>query len=839
MAEDINIVITADDSSLISSFEEITANAEELNEQMEDLSESIDEAFQPRGVQNYGNALQGTNQQLQKTEKQAKKTSKSMGKFTKQGGRGVSMLSRLGGVGGKATQGLGGLAFALGSTPFGPFALAAAAASIAYSFFSDKLGVNNAEMIKKNKELSASIDELSGKFTDAFRGRQEAAIKANIAGLTEEQKLRELIALEKGNLTDREVESIKLVKANNKLQNDAIDAAGKKDTKSLEAIKKALESEIKIQEVTNKIITSKSKIIGLNKAIADDAARAVAARRQAEIDTQNLLDSLIRDELAKKIAALEAAAKARDKQAKNTIKNRKELNSFIVSSEKVLQEDIAKVTADFGAAQLKAKRALLAQFIIDEEKAAIFGAKTAAGARLAEIKKTATDGEVEDLLKQNEAKLQADLAEIQKQFAEKRKQEAITKEEEIFSIKQAAQEAGIQRQIAELETQQEIDRQLFAATSKTEEEITAFKEAQDDEKLTAELNYQLARLKLIRDANKQITKEERAAIDAQIIALETRLKGVGAKIQQTATDGVDKEKGTGLFGLLGIDANTQKDIQAVQGALEQVTAEVSKAVAARVALLQEEIDARAGRVESLQTDLANEIELNKLGKASNIAGLQEQLAAEKTALATAEQQKKEAAEAQFAIDTALQASNLVTAISGLYSSLSGLPFGIGVALATALSAVLIGTFVASKAQAASAAGFKEGGYTGDGDATAIAGPVHKGEYVFDAENTKKFGLKGKTQEEAASIIASHNSDLPRPSSNRRLNKGINKQIDSNNKSSINQMQQMYNNGLLNALDEQHKTLKDIRDRPITIPLGDGKAMLRKKNGSIEIIKYKH
>ncbi len=413
-----------------------------------------------------------------------------------------------------------------------------------------------------------------------------------------------------------------------------------------------------------------------------------------------------------------------------------------------------------------------------------------------EIKKTAKDGELEDFLKQNEEKLQADITAIRGQFAEKRKQEAIT-----------------------------------------EEEITAFKEAQDNEKLTAELNYQLARLKLIRDANKQITKEERAALDAQIIALETRLKGVGAKIQKTATDGVDKEKGTGLFGLMGIDADTQKDIQAVQGALEQVTAEVSKAVAARVALLQEEIDARAGRVESLQNDLANEIELNKIGKASNIAGLQEQLAAEKAALAKAEQEKKEAAEAQFAIDTALQASNLVTAISGLYSSLSSLPFGIGVALATALSAVLIGTFVASKAQAASAAGFREGGYTGDGDATAIAGPVHKGEYVFDAENTKKFGLKGKTQEEAASIIASHNSDLPRPSSNRRLNKGIKKQIENNNKSSINQMQQMYNNGLLNALEEQHKTLKDIRDRPITIPLGEGKTMIRKKNGSTEIIKY--
>jgi len=833
MAEDINIVITADDSSLISSFEEITANAEQLNEQMEDLSESIDDTFQHRGVQNYSGAVQTVNKDLKKIDNTAKKTSKSMGKFTKQGGRGISMLSRLGGVGGKATQSLGGLAFALGSTPFGPFALAAAAATAAYAFFSDKLG-GGTEAIKKTSEEIATLTE------DINKLESEATkISLQLGGGTAEQNALE----NRKNLIKEVAKTQREISKVRKLENEQ-----QKILTSLTNRKKIFDVQKKLTELEKERLTLEIKrdkfLISQNKNIKDAAAaatRAVAARRQAEIDTQRLFDSLIRKELEKKIAAIRAAALARDKQAKNTItntkKNNNELNRFLAKSAKVLQDDIAKVTADFGAAELKAKRALLAQFIIDEEQAAIFGAKTAAGARLAEIKKTATDGEVDDLLKQNEAKLQADLAEIQKQFAEKRKQEAITEQDEIFSIKQAAQEADIQRQIAELETQQEIDRQLFAATSKTEEEITAFKEAQDNEKLTAELNYQLARLKLIRDANSQITKEERAALDAQIIALETRLKGVGAKIQKSATDGVDKEKGTGLFGLMGIDADTQKDIQAVQGALEQVTAEVSKAVAARVALLQEEIDARAGRVESLQTDLANEIELNKIGKASNIAGLQEQLAAEKTALAKAEQQKKEAAEAQFAIDTALQASNLVTAISGLYSSLSGLPFGIGVALATALSAVLIGTFVASKAQAASAAGFREGGYTGDGDATAIAGPVHKGEYVFDAENTKKFGLKGKTQEEAASIIASHNSDLPRPSTNRRLNKGIKKQIENNNKSSVNQMQQMYNNGLLNALEEQHKTLKDIRDRPLTIPLGEGKTMLRKKNGSTEIIKY--
>ena len=94
--------------------------------------------------------------------------------------------------------------------------------------------------------------------------------------------------------------------------------------------------------------------------------------------------------------------------------------------------------------------------------------------------------------------------------------------------------------------------------------------------------------------------------------------------------------------------------------------------------------------------------------------MQEQLAEEKKALEKAEKEKEEAAKAQFILDTALQTSNLITAISGLYSSLSGLPFGIGVALATALSAVMIGSFIASKASAASAAGFAEGGFTGRG-----------------------------------------------------------------------------------------------------------------------------
>ena len=41
--------------------------------------------------------------------------------------------------------------------------------------------------------------------------------------------------------------------------------------------------------------------------------------------------------------------------------------------------------------------------------------------------------------------------------------------------------------------------------------------------------------------------------------------------------------------------------------------------------------------------------------------------------------------------------------------------------------------------ASTAAGFKSGGYTGDGDPNSVAGAVHRGEYVFDAKATKRLG----------------------------------------------------------------------------------------------------
>ena len=706
MAEEIKIVITADESGAIQSFNNVEESAESLDKTASGISNSLNKAFSgTKNVEQYGQAVNNTSTTLNKADKATKKATGSLGKFTRGASRGVSALSRFSGVGGKAVRSLSGVGLALAGTPFGAFAVAAAAATAAYSFFSEKLIGDSEAIREENERLTKSLADLNLQLEQGFAQGRLLAIEAQDISETEKniQKVNVLLE-EQGKLIGLQVDNFNaLTDAENKL----LAAATKSANERLAAEEAVAQAKLDANKNALEQANIEAKIAQLRKANDDAAKKAAEDRRKAEIETQKLFDSLIRDELEKREAALQSQAEARDRRAKEIIRSTEQLNAFLLQSQKVLNEDLEKLRTEFNDAELKARQSLLAQLVNDEEQIAINAATAAAQARAKEIDALAKDeAEKAQLLKDNETKLQTDLSAITAQFAQKRKEEQITQDQELLSLKQAAFEADVQRQLAELDTIEEIERQTFAETARTEEEITAFKKMQADERLREELNFQIKRLELVKEFNKQISTEERAALDSQIQALQTRLQGVGSEIRTAAQDGA--QQGDGLFGLLGISSDTQQNIQAVQGALEQVTAEVSKAVAQRIALLQEEIDFRSERIGELQKDLSNEIALNEAGKASNIANVQDQLDQEKAARAKAEREKKEAAKAQFAIDTALQASNLITAISGLYSSLSGLPFGIGVALATALSGVLIGTFIASKTQAANAAGFYEG-----------------------------------------------------------------------------------------------------------------------------------
>ena len=529
MAEEIKIVITADESGAIQSFNNVEESAESLDKTASGISNSLNKAFSgTKNVEQYGQAVNNTSTTLNKADKATKKATGSLSKFTRGASRGVSALSRFSGVGGKAVRSLSGVGLALAGTPFGAFAVAAAAATAAYSFFSEKLIGDSEAIREENERLTKSLADLNLQLEQGFAQGRLLAIEAQDISETEKniQKVNVLLE-EQGKLIGLQVDNFNaLTEAENKL----LAAATKSANERLAAEEAVAQAKLDANKNALEQANIEAKIAQLRKANDDAAKKAAEDRRKAEIETQKLFDSLIRDELEKREAALQSQAEARDRRAKEIIRSTEQLNAFLLQSQKVLNEDLEKLRTEFNDAELKARQALLAQLVNDEEQIAINAATAAAQARAKEIDALAKDeAEKAQLLKDNETKLQTDLSAITAQFAQKRKEEQITQDQELLSLKQAAFEADVQRQLAELDTIEEIERQTFAETARTEEEITAFKKMQADERLREELNFQIKRLELVKEFNKQISTEERAALDSQIQAYKLGCKVLALK----------------------------------------------------------------------------------------------------------------------------------------------------------------------------------------------------------------------------------------------------------------------------------------------------------------------
>lgn len=774
--ENIVVRITADDSELVASLNNISEQAEGLNSTIGNVSNNIEDSFDGSSVDNFRESTKKAKKGVDNLEKTTKKGTRSFSKFTRGAGRGVSALSRFGGGAFRSAGRLGGFAAMLAGTPFGPFALLAAGATAALSLFSKSTD----DTAKNLKELNKGIRELN-------KQKAEVELQSKILEIEQSKSSEISKQFQKRKLIEQSISSSKKEIQNlneiENLLNIAISANQKgteqraKDEKALAGIQvERAETELRLL----KLEQDRSKNIAAVKKLRADQK---TAREKAAAEAQKLTDSLISDELQKQLNALDVQAKEREKKFKqsqiiqfgNTKTATEKTNAFILQSQKVLEEDKAALRQQFAEAETLASQAI---------------------------------------------------------FAERAQKELESEEEFLESEQRFAQ--------AQLEIKLENKRQIFAQTKQSEEAITAFEADQKKQREELEIKFQIRKLELIKNFDQKISKERKKAIDEEIKELKTRANGLGVVIQKEVDETAPEPKTLG--DLLGIPKKTQKDIKAVQGALEQVTNEISKAVAERVAILQKEVDFRNQRISEIQADLANEIELNKIGKASNIKEAQEQLEAEKTLRDKAESEKKKAAEAQFAIDTALQASNLITAISSLYASLSGVGFGAGVAIATALSAALLATFIASKAQAASAVGFAEGGYTGDGAKFEAAGVVHKGEFVVDKETTQKLGLRNKSMSDFEGVIGEHFSDMPTAQTIGKKNKKITSRLNTQIRQQKEQVLLSYERGIQNALNGQNSILKGIlkatESAPIVFPLGNDKYLIERGKYKKEIKKIK-
>ena len=136
MAEDEIVVrITADDTEILASFDNIREQAEQLDSTVSNTGNNIDNSMNPTPINNMGDGIKDTNKQLIPLNTNMKKTGKGMGKMTRMGGRSVSMLGRMGGASGMAGGRIAGMGAMMAGTPFGMFIVLAGAAAIAISMF--------------------------------------------------------------------------------------------------------------------------------------------------------------------------------------------------------------------------------------------------------------------------------------------------------------------------------------------------------------------------------------------------------------------------------------------------------------------------------------------------------------------------------------------------------------------------------------------------------------------------------------------------------------------------------------------------------------------------------
>ncbi len=182
--------------------------------------------------------------------------------------------------------------------------------------------------------------------------------------------------------------------------------------------------------------------------------------------------------------------------------------------------------------------------------------------------------------------------------------------------------------------------------------------------------------------------------------------GVAIKAEREAGSGVD------WFELLGLGKITEDQRAQVTDAARSMLDSISQITGFIVDQYQRQIDKKKEVIDSIDDDidkleeqLNQEQDLREKGLANNVEAIQAEIDEKKKAreeeVKQAEeiQKKKQAlAKAQLILDTAEQASNLITASAKIFRSLADIPF-IGIPLAITTIALMTGAFITAKVKA--------------------------------------------------------------------------------------------------------------------------------------------
>lgn len=210
----------------------------------------------------------------------------------------------------------------------------------------------------------------------------------------------------------------------------------------------------------------------------------------------------------------------------------------------------------------------------------------------------------------------------------------------------------------------------------TEKEKTRLQLEATRKRLQQILNLNMSGLKQLSDNDLAILRNQIARIDQEL---------------------EENARPEDFYDLLGINlSDEQKD--ALKEATDFILDQLSQIVDKQVEMAEQAVEDADRRVENAQNTLDAELEARNAGYANNVETARKELELAKQQQQQALAQRQKAQEAELAMDTATQASSLITAVANIWKAFSSLGVW-GIAAAAVATAGMFAAFTASKIKA--------------------------------------------------------------------------------------------------------------------------------------------
>lgn len=244
---------------------------------------------------------------------------------------------------------------------------------------------------------------------------------------------------------------------------------------------------------------------------------------------------------------------------------------------------------------------------------------------------------------------------------------------------------------------------------------------------------------------KPMTPEELRENTANIENVNRQIKELESLTDTIANRGLQ----AGILDHLGFN---EKEIGAASTYTDTIIGFIGDILDAEVSLAEKSVEASEKRVEAAQKVYEAELEIKKNGYASNVELARKELDAEKKNAEARQKMLESAQRRKIALDTATQASSLVTASAEIWAAFGAVP-----PVAIAMLATMWASFAVAKIKAAQVAGMQSEEY-GEGGLEFLEGGSHASGNDIDLGTNNSKGRRMRAEGgEALAIINRKNT----------------------------------------------------------------------------------